>query len=150
MKELTESEAFNRAAAYCSVAEHCSHEVSEKLRRWEVDAPVAQRILHRLIEEKYVDDLRYSRAFVRDKYRFAKWGKVKIAAALHIKHIPGEVVQQALESIDEEEYLDTLRDLLAAKQKSIRAANDYERKGKLIRFALGRGYEMHDIRKVGV
>ncbi|MDR0976604.1 MAG: RecX family transcriptional regulator [Prevotellaceae bacterium] len=144
---MNEKEAYNRAAAYCSTAEHCRSEVMEKLQRWEVAPAEAERIVRRLTEERFIDEARYSRAFVRDKYRFAKWGKTKIMTALRTKQIDTDTARAALDSIDEEEYLDILRNLLAAKRRTVSGANDYQRTGKLIRFALGRGYEMQDIRR---
>jgi regulatory protein len=144
---MNEQDAYNRAAAYCATAERCRAEVAAKLQQWEVAPDAAERILRRLADERFVDDARYSRAFVRDKYRFAKWGKVKIAAALRAKHIDAETAAEAIDTIDEEEYLGILRDLLAAKRRTVSAANEYQLTGKLMRFALGRGYEMKDIRR---
>ena len=52
MKELTEREAFNKAAVYCSRSEHCVSEVCEKLRQWGVsDVDMQQSIVHQLKEE---------------------------------------------------------------------------------------------------
>ena len=77
MNTITEDEALNRVAAYCSAAEHCRAEVSEKLQKWGIAYEAIERILARLEAEKYIDDERYCRAFINDKYRFAKWGKMK-------------------------------------------------------------------------
>jgi hypothetical protein len=96
--------------------------------------------------EKYIDEERFCRAFVNDKYRFAKWGKVKIAQALQLKKVSYNVCRRFLNEIDEEEYLSILDSLLAAKRKSVHAENEYELNGKLMRFALSRGFEMKDIR----
>ena len=85
-------------------------------------------------------------AFVNDKYRFAKWGKVKIGQALLLKKIPQSVYWPFLNEIDKEEYIGILRKLLAAKKKSVRAENEFELTNKLVRFALSRGFEMKDIR----
>lgn len=104
------------------------------------------RILKRLEDEKYIDEERFCRAFVNDKYRFAKWGKVKIAQALQMKKVSYNVCRRFLNEIDEEEYLSVLDGLLAAKRKSVHAENEYELNGKLMRFALSRGFEMKDIR----
>lgn len=147
MIEITETEALSRVAAYCSTAEHCRAEITEKLQRWSIPYDAIDRILARLEQEKYIDDERYCRAFVRDKYRFDKWGKVKIGQALQLKKIPQSVYFPFLNEIDEEEYLSILSGLLAAKRKSVRAENEYERNNKLVRFALSRGFEMKDIRR---
>lgn len=143
--QLTDEEALNRVASYCSAAEHCRAEVNEKLQRWGIAYETIARILERLETEKYIDDERYCRAFVNDKFRFAKWGKMKIAQGLYMKKIPSDVAWRHLNEIDEEEYL--LRDLLASKRKSIHAKDDYELNGKLMRFAVSRGFELKDIRR---
>ena len=138
--QLTDEEALNRVASYCSAAEHCRAEVNEKLQRWGIAYETIARILKRLETEKYIDDERYCRAFVNDKFRFAKWGKMKIAQGLYMKKIPSDVAWRHLNEIDEE-------DLLASKRKSIHAKDDYELNGKLMRFAVSRGFELKDIRR---
>lgn len=146
MTNITETEALSKVAAYCSAAEHCRAEVSEKLQRWGIPYDAIERILRRLEDEKYIDEERFCRAFINDKYRFAKWGKVKIAQALQLKKIPYNTSRQFLNEIDEEEYRSVLNALLASKRKSVHAENEYELNGKLMRFALSRGFEMNDIR----
>lgn len=146
MIEMTEKEALNRVATYCATAEHCRAEIVEKLQRWGIDYSTIDRILQRLEEEKYIDEERFCRAFIRDKYRFAKWGRRKIGQALQLKKISFAVYSSCFDEIDEAEYLSILRDLLASKRKSVRAENEFELNGKLIRFALSRGFEMSDIR----
>ena len=147
MNTITEEEALNRMAAYCSAAEHCKAEVNEKLQKWGLPYEVINRIIDRLVVEKFIDEERYCRAFVNDKFRFAKWGKMKIAQGLYMKKIPSDVAWRHLNEIDEEEYLSILRDLLASKRKSIHAKDDYELNGKLMRFAMSRGFELKDIRR---
>lgn len=147
MKELTEQEALCKAAAYCSAAEHCTSEVVEKLTAWGIDTDAQTRILNRLQQERYIDEARYARFYINDKFRFNKWGRNKIAQSLKLKRIPPAVYTEQLYAIDEEEYLDILRSLLASKRRTVKARNDYERNGKLIRYALGRGYEMEAIRR---
>ncbi|MCI1683985.1 MAG: RecX family transcriptional regulator [Bacteroides sp.] len=145
MKEITETEAFSKVASYCSVAEHCSSEVIEKMRRWGLAYDSIDRVVKRLQEESYIDEERFCRAFINDKYRFAKWGKVKILQALRMKKIPDGLSMRFISEIDENEYLSILQRLLEAKKKSLRAQSEYELNGKLIRFALSRGFEMKDI-----
>ena len=143
---IDEKEALNRMARFCSTAEHCRAEIEEKLRKWSLPHEVIKRIITTLEKEQYVDEARFSRAFIRDKYRFDKWGKMKIAQALKLKHIPETTSRPLMaEVIDPEEYLSLLRSLLNAKRRSLHVENDYELKGKLIRYALGRGFEMDDI-----
>ena len=146
-KDMTEQEAYLQLAALCAQAEHCQQEMRDKMRRWELDETVQNRIIDRLIKERYVDDERYARAFVKDKIRYNKWGRRKVQQALWQKHIDADIQQQVLDEIDEKEYLDILRPLLKQKRKSIKAENDYELNQKLVRFALGRGFGFDIIRQ---
>ncbi|KAA6345126.1 Regulatory protein RecX [termite gut metagenome] len=144
---MTENEVLNRMATYCSEAEHCRADVCEKLGRQELGEDATERILSCLEAEGFIDEERYTRSFANDKLRFAKWGKVKIRQALFFKRIPSEMVEKGLEKLNEEEYLSVLRELIEKKKKSIHGENEYEKKGRLIRFALGKGFEMKDIEK---
>jgi regulatory protein len=139
------SSAQYKAEAYCCATERCISEVEAKLPHWGADEHEAAAIIAHLLKERYIDEARYATAFVRDKYRFNQWGRVKIQQALRLKGIATAVIAEALQAIDEDEYLGILRQVLAQKRRGIKGASDYERNGKLIRFALGRGYEMRDI-----
>jgi regulatory protein len=146
-KEMTEQEAYLQLAALCAQAEHCEQEMRDKMRRWELDETVQNRIINRLIKERYVDDERYARAFVKDKIRYNKWGRRKVQQALWKKRIDADIQQRVLDEIDEKEYVDILRPLLKQKRKSIKAGSDYELNQKLVRFALGRGFGFDIIRQ---
>lgn len=147
MKEITEQEAYLRLSALCAQAEHCRHEMLEKMRRWGLDEAAAERVATRLVSERYVDDERYARAFVRDKLRYQKWGRRKIEQGLWQKHIADDIRQRVLNHVDDEEYLSVLRPLLKQKRKGIKASSDYELNQKLLRFALSRGFTFDIIRQ---
>ena len=147
MKEMTEQEAFLRLTALCAQAEHCQQEMRDKMKRWTVDETVQNRIIARLVKERYIDDERYARAFVKDKIRYNKWGRRKVQQALWLKRIDADIQQKVLDEIDEKEYLDVLRPLLKQKRKTIKAQSDYELNQKLLRFALGRGFTFDIIRQ---
>lgn len=147
MKQKTEQDAYLTLAALCAQAEHCQYEMTEKMRRWELDDEVQARVMQRLVNERYVDDERYARAFVKDKVRYNKWGRRKVEQALWQKHIDEDIRQQVLNEVDDEEYISILKPLLRQKQRSTKAANDYELNQKLIRFALGRGFTFDIIRQ---
>lgn len=146
-KEISEQEAYLQLTALCAQAEHCQQEMRNKMKRWNVDENVQNRIIARLIKERYIDDERYARAFVKDKIRYNKWGRRKVQQALWMKRIDDEIQQHVLDEIDEKDYLDVLRPLLKQKRKGIKAYSDYELNQKLVRFALGRGFTFDVIRQ---
>jgi len=147
MKEVTEQGAYLQLAQLCARAEHCQYELIEKMRRWEMSDEAQARVMQRLVSERYVDDERYARAFVRDKIRYNKWGRRKVEQALWMKHIDDDIRSRALSEVDDEEYLSVLRPLLKQKRRSIKAASDYELNQKLVKFALGRGFTFDIIRQ---
>ena len=147
MKEKTEQDAYLQLAALCAQAEHCQQEMRDKLKRWGVDADAQDRIVARLVEERFIDDERYARAFVKDKIRYNKWGRRKVQQGLWQKHIDADIQERVLDDVDDSEYLAVLRPLLKQKVKSVKASNDYERTQKLVRFALSRGFTFDLIRQ---
>ena len=143
----TENDAYLTLAALCAQAEHCQYEMLEKMRRWEVPEDAQARVMARLIKERYVDDERYARAFVKDKIRYNKWGRRKVEQALWQKHIGEDIRNRVLDEVDDDEYLSVLRPLLKQKRKSVKANSDYELNQKLMRFAVGRGFTFDIIRQ---
>ena len=108
-----------------------------------------KRILEALefIDEKYIDESRYALAYVRDKVRFSHWGRVKIKSMLRMLRISEQDISNAFDSFDEEEYLGVLEGVIESKRKTLPDAESYASRVKLIRFALQRGFEMHEIAK---
>ena len=147
MKQKTEQDAYLTLAALCAQAEHCQYEMLEKMRKWELSEECQARIMERLVKERYIDDERFARAFVKDKIRYNKWGRRKVQQGLWLKRIDPEIQQHVLDEIDDNEYLGVLRPLLRQKRNTVKAQNDYELNQKLVRFALGRGFTFDIIRQ---
>ena len=145
---MTETEGKTRAEAYCSAAEHCRSEVRAMLERHGAEKPDIESIINNLVKEGFIDESRYARAFVHDKVRFAKWGKVKIGQALWQKRIPQDITDAALESIEDDEYLAALKDVVKAKFRTVKGATEYERKMKTMRSVCSLGYEPALVRKL--
>ena len=144
-KELSEKGLLHKAAAYCSKSEHCTSDVRLKLLSWGASKEVISSILSYLIEERYVDESRYANAFVKDKYRFNRWGVVKIKMALRQKKLPNEIIEQALELIDKETNIENLLEIIKTKRRTIHDIDYQKIKGKLFRFGISRGFESQSV-----
>ncbi|MFO7935774.1 MAG: regulatory protein RecX [Bacteroidales bacterium] len=134
-------EALQRTAALCSNQERNTQYIARKLSEWEISSVDAEKIIRKLKEDKFLDDRRYASSFVKDKFRFNRWGRIKIGYALRQKGIPEEAIGEALAQIDEEDYFQTCRELIRQKSASLKETNPYTRKAKLVRFASQRGFE---------
>ena len=146
-KEEEVQQAFKKLAALCAKGEHCSGEMLNKMRLWGLDEEAQATIMSKLVAGKYIDDERYCRFFVNDKIKYNKWGRRKIEQALWQKQMDDSISQKILDEIDDSDYLQVLKPLLKSKEKSIKANSDYERKIKLMKFAIGRSYTMNLIRQ---
>ncbi len=135
---------LRRAAAYCSTAERCIQDVQKKIKAASLTQEEGERIIARLLQEKFIDEHRFARYFVNDKLRFNKWGRIKIAYELQKRNIPAPIRAEALEGIDETEYTHILQSSLKAKKKSTKGKDDRDIYIKLLRFAAGRGFESRE------
>jgi regulatory protein len=135
--------ALKKAMSLCARREYCSEDIRVKLDSWGINNPDADNIISRLIRENFINDKRYAEAFVKDKYHHNKWGKVKIASQLRAKRIASEVIDSALAIVDEDLYRQTIKNILASHRKFIKAKNQFDLKGKLLRFGLSKGFESH-------
>lgn len=144
---MTAQEAFSRLSALCARSEHCSHDLTEKMRRWQLSDADQTEVMERLTSGRYVDDSRYALAFVKEKVRFNKWGRRKVEQALRMKHIDDSIIAAALHDVADEDYVDQLRSLLRQKRRSVKADSSYELNRKLTAFALQRGFTFDIIKQ---
>ena len=134
-KPVSEKTAYQRMARLCSMKECCSFDIRQKLLRMQLADNAVNNIMSLLLKQKYIDDSRYTRSFISDKIVFT----------LRQKQISQETIDQALEAFSDEVLLQSLKPLLEKKLKSVKGKSEYEKRTKVIRFALGRGFSMPDI-----
>ena len=145
---MTYENYLDRAMRLCSRQEKCSSDILRKLEEWGASETMAQKVLKKLTEEKFVDDLRYAKAYTRQQHTFRKWGRIKIRTVLQQKKIPEAFIRSALEELDEQTYRETLKAELLKKRRSLKAKNRYDLLARLQKFAYGRGYEPELAREV--
>lgn len=148
MKPLTYEQALSRAASLCSGSEHCSSEIHKKLLLWGLTPTQAEEVILYLINEKYIDNIRFCRAYCLDKFRYNHWGRIKIGQMLRMLEMKNEDINEGLESINEEDYREVLLHILTQKNRQLKDSDPYIRKGKLIRHALSKGFESYLITEV--
>ena len=142
VKPIKPSVALARLQDRCSRSELCSHEVLTTLHKWGLPETVSMKILGLLKRDRFVDDARFARAFVRDKVVFNRWGKSKVRMALAAKHLDREIIDEAIEDIDDEEYSRALCEVLQSKARSLEDLTSFESRNKLLRYAASRGFEI--------
>lgn len=147
-KNITVEEAYTRLSAKCARAEHCAYDLQKDMKRWEMPDKQQAEIIKRLTNDNFLNEERYAHAFVKDKFRYNKWGAARIRQELRMRNINENIIEDALTEISEDEIIESLRKLIKQKKETIKAKSDYELKGKLIRFAMSRGFSYSTISKV--
>ena len=133
--------ALGKAIALCSSSEHCTSQIMEKLSLWNVSVRDTSNIMDYLLKEKYIDNKRFARAYCHDKFCYNHWGRIKIRQMLRHFRLDDEEIEEGMQTIPDEDYLQTLNDALQAKDRTLREKDVYQRKAKLVRHLLSRGFE---------
>ncbi|MDR2847721.1 MAG: recombination regulator RecX [Bacteroidales bacterium] len=131
----------DKAMIYCSRKEYSSAEMKKKILSWGCPPDDAGTVIDYLVENQYLDNRRYAEAYVNDKLRFAKWGRIKINYMLQMQGVEKETIQETLAHIDLDKYRQRLQEELSKKRKGMKAAQPAEIRAKLFRFAASRGFE---------
>jgi regulatory protein len=134
------TEGLSKAMKYCSKYEACISSVKQKLVAWNIDSDIHEAIIDQLIDEKFIDEERFTEIFIKDKI-LQKWGKTKIKHHLKHKQIPERIINIKIQEIDKQDYLNNLEYLFNKKNNSLKEEDPFKRKDKIIRHLVGKGYE---------
>lgn len=142
---MDKNKALKIVAAQCSKRECAESDVVNRLKRWELSEKEIAEIVSYLRQHRFLDTNRYAKAYARDKFRFKRWGRVKIEQQLRLKQLPESDIREALNDLYGEDYDSACLEILRQKSKSLKEADPYKRKAKLFRFAVGRGFDTETI-----
>jgi len=142
-KTYTVDEAQKKLENYCAYQERCHKEVRDKLKEMRMIPEAIDQIMVRLIEQNYLNEERFAKAFVRGKFRIKKWGKNRLVRELKFRDISKFSIESALKEIDPDEYYNTLDDLIKKRIDQVKEKNIYKKKRKVADYLLYRGWESH-------
>ena len=142
-KTYTVEEALKNMERYCSYQERCHKEVTQKLYSMYMIPEAIDHIVVKLMQDNFLNEERYAKAFVSGKFRIKKWGKQRLARELKQKDIGKTLITMALQTITDQEYLETFNILAEKKSETIRETNVSKKRKKLADYLLYRGWESH-------
>tara|TARA_A100001037_G_scaffold137023_1_gene123993 strand:+ start:46 stop:498 length:453 start_codon:yes stop_codon:yes gene_type:complete len=134
-------EIVKKIELYCAKQDRCKFDVNQKLIKWGIDNISIKNIINNLIEDKFIDEIRYAKSFARGKFRIKKWGKIKISNMLRSKNISENNITTGLSQIDIEEYTETLLKIIEKKSKLLKENNPRIKKNKLFQYLKQKGFE---------
>ncbi|MFN8406464.1 MAG: regulatory protein RecX [Sphingobacteriaceae bacterium] len=139
MVDLTEI--VVKAESYCVYQERSIHEVRQKLQQWDLPQQEVEGVITHLIQEDFLNEVRFAEAYTLGKFRINGWGKTKIKQALKLKRIAPELITESLNKIDNLDYINKLQQLIEKKSKLLTEEDQRKRRHKLIQYALTKGFE---------
>ncbi len=131
--------ALNAMQRYCAKQETCTFDIKRKLGYYQLSDEEKTEVIENLVNEGFVDEERYARIFVRDKFKLNKWGRIKIGFQLKAKMIPDGLINKSLSEISKDDYEQTLEEEV---RKKVKRNNSPEDKAKIVRHFQSRGFEL--------
>ena len=147
-KKMSAAQAKQRIAAYCAYQERCISEVRNRLEDFGINNQQSEMIIAQMVDEDFINEQRFTEAFVRGRFTIKKWGKVRIRQELKMRDVPEHYISKALSLIPDDEYLDTLTYLARRKWTLTKEPNILKKKAKVNRFLMFRGFENDIIKDV--
>ena len=140
-RDLTTKEIERKLQYYCSYQDRCHKEVVSKLKTFNINIQNSNQIISNLIRDGYLNESRFSKSFVRGKFNFKNWGKIRITNELKRRNISSYNINHGLKEIDEKDYEQKLEELFTKKLSSLSKLTSFEKKKKIISYLLYRGWE---------
>jgi regulatory protein len=140
-KIIDQQAAYAKAEHYCAYQERAQQEVRDKLYEWELKPSEVEEIISRLIENNFLNEERFAKAYAQGKFNQKGWGRIKIKQGLKFKRVPDGLIRKALQGIPDDDYIQTLQSILTKKAAMLAEKNPLKRRHKLQQYALGRGFE---------
>ena len=142
-KTYTVQEATKKLEHYCAYQERCHQDVKQKLKDMCMIPEAIDVVIVHLLKHNFLNEERFAKAFVSGKFRIKKWGRRRLTFELKKKDISKVNINQALSSIENEEYIEVFNSLAEKKADSIRETNIFKKRKKLIDYLQYRGWESH-------
>ena len=140
-KKLTPNQATIKAQLSCAYQERCQQEMRDKLYEWGLYSNDVENIIANLISDNFLNEERFAKAYAGGKFRIKKWGRVKIKIELKRRKISDYCIKKAMQEIDEDDYIKTLKSILVKRLKENSKGKQQIRNYKAAQYAMSRGFE---------
>lgn len=135
--------ALEKARRLCASREYCISDMRTRIEGWGISSTTeTDEIIASLISDRFIDEQRYASAFARDKLRYNKWGRIKIAYHLKMKGIPVSLVSEVIQGLDEDEYRETASKIIAMLKRQKKGGGVHQEKARIVKSMQSRGFEI--------
>lgn len=132
---------------YLSLRMRSVKEITKYLEKKNFNHDIIEQTIKRLINEGYLNDFNYAKAYVNDKFSLTPWGPYKIKLELVKNGISSEIATNAIEDIDEKLLKEKLSNLMEKQIKLKKGLPASSLKLKILNYFINLGYEKEMILK---
>ena len=129
---------LEKIQSYCQYQERCIKEVKNKLYSFKVSSQLAKNIVEYLIDNDYLNEVRFTKMFIQGKLRIKKWGRIKLKYELRSKGIDIKIINEHINQINEEDYIKYFNEFSTSKIKFLKGSKD-QKKRSFINYFTYRG-----------
>jgi regulatory protein len=140
-KYISKEEALRKLQKYCAYQDRCHQEVRTKLIELGCYGDDLEEVISELILENFLNEERFARSYARGKFRFKKWGRIRIKRELKMRKISAYCIKKAMEEIGDDEYYTELEKLILKKNNTVAEQNEFKRRKKLADYVIRKGFE---------
>ena len=131
---------LEKMRSYCMYQERSIQEVKKKLTCLQVISKTKSKIINHLIDNDYLNEVRFAKSFIQGKLRIKKWGKIKLNYELRIRGVKKFIIDEEINKISKDDYYDYFNEFSNNKIKILKGSKD-QKKRSFINYFTYRGWE---------
>lgn len=120
-------------------------ELKDYLKNKEEDITIIEEVIDKLIDNKYLDDDRFTKAFIKDKLNFTNWGDYKIKNELKRLGVNEEIIYNNISNIDDNIYYERIDKIINKDISTNKKYNGIKLKNKIYNHLLTLGYSKEKV-----
>ena len=121
------------------------NELRDYLKNKEEDTIIIEEVIDKLIDYKYLDDDRFTKAFIKDKLNFTNWGDYKIKNELKRLGVNEEIIYNNMSNIDDNIYYERINKIINKDISTNKKYNGIKLKNKIYNHLLTLGYSKEKV-----
>ena len=131
---------LEKMRSYCMYQERCIQEVKKKLTRLQVVPKSKSKIINHLIDDDYLNEVRFTKSFIQGKLRIKKWGRIKLNYELKLRGVKKFIIDGEINKISKRDYYDYFNEFSINKIKTLKGSKE-QKKRSFINYFTYRGWE---------
>lgn len=138
-------EAFDAGVKYISIRYRSIKEMKDYLLKKEYPSDIVDEAIQSLISNTYLDDDRFTKAYIKDKMAFTSKGDYKIRMELSSLGIDNSIIDNNILTIDNDILINKMKKIIDKDIKNNKKYNGSELRNKIYNHLINQGYSKEKV-----